>query len=191
MGGATAEQLAIDPHRSVMTVRVSKAGVFSALGHDHEIAAPISRGAVNPAAREVELHVNAAALIVRDPGVSGKDRSEIQATMLGPKVLDTQRYAEIAFRSTAVEAAGTGSWRVRGNLTLHGQTHPVAVEVREKGGHYTGISRFKQTEFGITPVKAGGGTIRVKDEVRIEFDIQLDHLQEKTSLEDHRHAAAQ
>ena len=93
--------------------------------------------------------------------------------MLGPEVLDAERHPEIAFRSTAAEPAGAGSWKVQGNLTLHGQTRTVVVEVREEGGHYVGTSRFKQTEFGIQPVKVAGGSIRVKDEIRIEFNIQL------------------
>ena len=78
-----------------------------------------------------------------------------------------------AFRSTGVESVDTTSWKVHGNLTLHGQTRVSTVEVRETGGHYRGSSRFKQTDFGIKPVKVAGGTIRVKDEIRIEFDIQL------------------
>ena len=45
--------------------------------------------------------------------------------------------------------------------------------MRETGGHYVGSARFKQTEFDIKPVKVARGSIRVKDEVRIEFDIQL------------------
>jgi hypothetical protein len=49
----------------------------------------------------------------------------------------------------------------------------VTVEVREVEGRYVGTCRFKQTDFGIKPVKVGGGTIRVKDEIRVEFDIQL------------------
>jgi len=170
---AMAQQRAIDTGKSVMVVRVYKAGVLSALGHDHEIAAPIARGAVNRAARQVELHTNASALQVRDPHVSDKDRTEIQTTMLGPDVLDVERYPEIAFQSTGVESVDTTSWKVHGNLTLHGQTRVLIVEVRETGGHYTGSSRFKQTDFGIKPVKVAGGTIRVKDEIRIEFDIQL------------------
>ena len=36
----------IDVQKSVMTVRVSKAGLFSALGHEHEISAPIQQGEV-------------------------------------------------------------------------------------------------------------------------------------------------
>jgi hypothetical protein len=49
----------------------------------------------------------------------------------------------------------------------------VIVEVRKKGEHYIGVAQFKQTDFGIKPVKVAGGAVRVKDQVRIEFDIQL------------------
>jgi polyisoprenoid-binding protein YceI len=172
----SAQQRTIDTAKSVMTVRVFKAGLFSALGHNHEISAPISSGTVNVNARQVELHAQTGALKVLDPGTSEKDRSEIQRTMLGADVLDAANHPEIVFRSTGAEAAGPGAWKVHGNLTLHGQTHTVDVEVRADGEHYVGTSRFRQTEFGIQPVKVAGGTIRVKDEVRIEFNIQLTNL---------------
>lgn len=168
-----AQQRAIDTEKSVMTVRVYKAGVFSALGHDHEISAPIARGMVDTTARSVELHINAGALKVQDRGLSEKDRAEIQSTMLGPEVLDAQGHPEIVFQSTRAETISEDSWRVVGDLTLRGQTQPVTVEVRKTGDHYVGSSRFKQTEFGITPVKVAGGAVKVKDEIRIEFDIQL------------------
>jgi hypothetical protein len=58
---AGAQQRAIDTENSVMTVRVYKAGVFSALGHDHEIAAPITSGTVDTTAHSVEIHVKAGA----------------------------------------------------------------------------------------------------------------------------------
>ena len=170
---ASAQQRAIDTERSVMTVRVSKAGVLSAFGHNHEIAAPIARGMVDVTAGRVELYTNASALQVRDPEASDKDRAQIQSTMLGAEVLNVASYPEIVFRSTSAQPMGSDSWRLSGNLTLHGQTRPVVVEVRQTGGHYIGTSRFKQTDFGMTPVKVAGGTIRVKDEVRIEFDIQV------------------
>src|SRR5437879_7031245 len=82
-----AQPRAIDPGKSVMTVRVYKAGLLSALGHNHEIAAPIAGGKVDATARQVELHTQARALQVRDPGVSEKDRTEIQSTLLGPEAL--------------------------------------------------------------------------------------------------------
>ncbi len=171
-GAANGQPRAIDTQRSTLTVRVDKAGFLSAFGHNHEITAPIARGSVDPAGRQVELSVKTGSLQVRDPEASEKDRAEIQKTMLGPEVLDAARYPEIIFRSTAVEAAGSASWNVEGTLELHGQRRPVTVEVRQANGHYIGTAHLKQTSFGITPVKVAGGTVRVKDEVRIEFDIQ-------------------
>jgi polyisoprenoid-binding protein YceI len=173
IGMASSAQRPIDAAHSIITIRVFKAGVFSALGHDHEIAAPVAGGFVDTAARSVEVRVHAPALRVHDAKVSDEDRTKIQTTMVGPEVLDAERYSEIVFRSKRAEAAGADSWTVHGDLTLHGQTHPVDVEVRETGGRYRGTARFRQTEFGIKPIKVAGGAVRVKDEIRVEFDIQL------------------
>ena len=170
---AFAQKRAIDTDKSTVTVRVYKAGVFSALGHNHEISAPVARGTTDNTAHQVELYVKTSALQVRDPGTSDKDRAEIQSTMLGPEVLDAAGQPEIAFRSINAEPAGAGAWKVNGNLTLRGQTHPVSVDVREEGGHFVGNASLKQTDFGIKPIKVAGGSIRVKDEVRIEFNIVL------------------
>ena len=173
VSAAFAQPRSIDTAKSTVTVRVYKSGVFSALGHNHEISAPIADGKVDIMARQVELRVDTRTLKVLDPGVSEKDRAETQKVMLGSEVLDAEARPSIVFRSTSAEAAGTGAWKLHGSLTLHGQTQTVDVDVREEGDHYVGTSRFKQTAFGIQPVKAAGGTIRVKDEIRIEFNIQL------------------
>lgn len=170
---ANSQPRAIDATNSVMTVHVYKAGLLSALGHDHQISAPIARGSVDAQKREVEVHANAGALRVQDAKVSDKDRAEIQSNMLGPEVLDAENFKEISFRSTGADAAGANAWKVTGELTLHGKTRPVSMEVRESDGHYAGTCRFKITDFAIKPVKAAGGTVRVKDEVQVEFDIRL------------------
>ena len=60
---------------------------------------------------------------------------------------------------------------MHGNLTFHGQTHPLKVDVEREQGRYRGSARLRQSEFGITPVKVAAGTIKVKDEVRVEFEI--------------------
>ena len=171
---AHGQQHAIATGKSEMTVRVYKTGVLSAFGHDHELSAPLTSGSVDASAHRVELHVDAAALRVRDPGASEKDRAEIQKTMLGPEVLDVERHHEIAFRSSTAEKGGEGVWRVSGTLTVHGQSRPVVVEVRERDGHYVGSARLKQSDFGIKPIKVAGGTVKVKDEIRVDFNIQLE-----------------
>jgi hypothetical protein len=40
-----------------------------------------------------------------------------------------------------------------------------------ENGHYRGSVPLKQTDFGITPVRIAGGAVKVKDEIKIEFDI--------------------
>lgn len=157
-----------------MTIHVYKTGLFSALGHNHEIGASIDSGKVQPSeSPSVELRVDARKLRVLDPDASDDTRAQVQKTMLGPDVLDSDRLPEIHFQSTAVEASGANHWTVRGNLDLHGQSHPVAVDVTLKDGIYRGSAAFKQTEFGIKPVSVAGGTVKIKDEVKIDFEISL------------------
>jgi polyisoprenoid-binding protein YceI len=92
--------------------------------------------------------------------------------MLGPTVLDTGQFAEIHFRSTAVERAGYGRWKVQGDLTLHGQTRPIdLLVVLGPSGRYQGSIELKQKDFGITPVAAGGGTVKVRNELGVEFEL--------------------
>jgi polyisoprenoid-binding protein YceI len=164
----------IDTAQSKLTVRVGKSGAFSGFGHAHVVSAAILRGEVatsNPLS--VQFVVNAREMKVIDPGESEKDRGEVQKVMLGPDVLDTSRYPEIKFVSEKVEVLGESRWRVTGNLTLHGQTKPVTLETTLEKGHYRGTATVLQTNFGITPIKVAGGSIKVKDEVQIEYDIVL------------------
>jgi polyisoprenoid-binding protein YceI len=91
--------------------------------------------------------------------------------MLGPEVLDSERFNDIVFKSMSAEAVGEGKWTLHGNLTLRGQTKPVIVQVTLKGDRYTGEAIVKQTDFGIKPPGMMG--VRAKDEVHIEFEVQL------------------
>jgi polyisoprenoid-binding protein YceI len=164
----------IDTQGSTLTVKVGKTGFFSAFGHTHEISAPMTEGLVDASEHpSVSIRVDPRNMRVLDADVSEMDRNEIQKTMLGPQVLDGDRYQEIVFRSTGVNSNGAGAWTVHGLLTLHGQSHPVDVAVTYSGGRYKGHAEVKQTQFGIQPVRAAGGAIKVLDEVTIEFNIRV------------------
>jgi hypothetical protein len=54
-----------------------------------------------------------------------------------------------------------------------GKTHVVTSMSRKRLAIFSGVTRLKQSDFGITPIQFAGGAIRVKDEIQIEFDIQL------------------
>jgi polyisoprenoid-binding protein YceI len=170
--GVSAQQRNIDTQKSRLTIHVGKSGVFSGLGHEHEVSAQIHSGTADTGSHPaVEIRVNARELRVIDKDASDKDRAEVQRTMLGPDVLDSEHQQEIVFKSTRSESTGQGQWTLRGDLTLRGQTRPVTAQVMLKDGHYTGATIIKLTDFGIKPPGVAG--VKAKDEVKIEFDVRL------------------
>jgi polyisoprenoid-binding protein YceI len=62
-------------------------------------------------------------------------------------------------------------YEVTGDLKLHGVTRPLTVTIVFAQGRYSSSVKLKQTDFGIEPVKIAGGTVRVKDEIELTFEI--------------------
>ncbi len=169
-----AQDRPIDTMRSGIMVRAFKSGLFSAFAHDHLVRAPIERGNVRFGQDQgVEFNIKSGQLVALDPTLPPDKRAEVQRRMTGPEVLDVERFPDIHFRSTQVQPLAENRWRVEGELTLHGQTQPVSLEVSGDGARYTGRTRIKQRDFGMEPVSIAGGTVKVKNELLIEFDIYL------------------
>ena len=175
--------LTIDSGESHVTILVGKAGMLSFAGHAHEVVAPAVRGRVTfdptdwPHA-SVSLEFDAAALRVTGKDEPASDVPAVEKTMLGAQVLDVGRFPTIAFRSRRVSvafgAAGVAALTIDGDMTLHGKTRPLTVRSSatvDASGHVTATGTFtlKQTDFDMVPVTAAGGTIRVKDELDIQF----------------------
>jgi hypothetical protein len=169
---AHAQRRPIDTAHSTLTVFVYKSGLFSAFADDHVIKAPVSRGwlADGPSAG-VEVSIHAADLNVMDPSLAADRRAEVQAKMLSADVLDVAKFPDITFTSNAVESAGADRWNVSGRLTLHGQSRDITFAVARAGNIYRGEARIKQRDFGIEPIRVAGGTVKVKDEVKVAFEI--------------------
>jgi hypothetical protein len=167
-----AQRRKIDTTQSKMTVYVYKSGLFSAFADDHIIQAPIAGGSLSeeqPMA--VNLVVQTADMKVLDPDLDASKRAEVQAGMVSEKVLDIARYPEITFTSTTVTPSGPNKWNVVGTLAIRGQTRSITEPVSRQNGSYRGSVEIKQRDFGIEPVSIAGGTVKVKNELKIEFDI--------------------
>lgn len=161
----------IDAEHSVITVRVFKSGLLSAFADNHEIRAPISSGSLDETGRRVELVIDSRKLVALDPGLSPEKRNEVQQRMLGPEVLDSDRFREIRFEASSVEQTSHDHFLVSGSLSLHGRTKPISLHIQRSNGRYHGDAVLKQGDFGISPISVAGGAVRVKDELKIEFDI--------------------
>jgi polyisoprenoid-binding protein YceI len=186
--GLTAETrttYAVDASKSKIEIHVAKDGFLKAFGHDHLVAATQFSGEVRlnagkMADSSVSFAADANSLRVIDPGESEKDRKDVQATMLGEEVLNVVRYARIEFSSTAVTVSssvnGKSELQVTGTLSLHGTQKPVTLPVHlqlASDGSLTCDTEVSllQSDFGITPYKAAGGAVKVKDKLKLTFHI--------------------
>lgn len=98
--------------------------------------------------------------------------------------LDAQQYPQMTFRSTSVQQQGENRYQVTGDLTMHGVTRPVTLDVetvppmkdpfglvRAGGVARTTLSR---KEFGLVWNQViETGSLLVGDEVKIELDVQV------------------
>jgi polyisoprenoid-binding protein YceI len=178
------QELTIDPSATSIAIHVGKAGVFAFAGHTHEVIAPAVQGRItldqsDPAASMVSIEFDAARLKVTGKGEPPEDVPEVQRVMLSERVLDVQRYPSIAFKSQRVvlvrQSGDRMELRLAGDLSLHGVSRPLNVPVTVVLGTdrltVKGTTTLRQTDFGIQPVSAGAGTVRVKDEVEVVFSI--------------------
>ncbi len=166
-----AESRSIDVERSSLTVFVYKSGLFSAFADNHTIRAPLSQGSISDEPPGIAIKIRTAAMRVLDPDMSADKRADVQMRMEGPEVLDVAKFPEITFESTAVEPAGNDRWTVTGHLTVKGRSKAITFPVALAAGVYRGEVTIKQRDFGIEPIKVAGGTVRVKDELKVRFEI--------------------
>lgn len=172
------------PSESSFWVFVSKSGFLSAFAHDHEIGVKRFNGrVVTPEAGagggSLELEIDAQSLVVLDKKPSEEDKKKIFDSMHN-EVLESAKHQKITFKSVSVSdlkqtGPDTYSFVVNGDLTLHGVTKriavPVAATITPQQIRATGKYTLKQTDYGIKPYSAAGGTIKVKNEVVVNFNI--------------------
>jgi len=176
-----ASRLCVDAARSRFAIHVGSAGLFGAFGHDHLIEARGIQGcgeidAAKAEQSSVDLTFTTRDILVIDPE-HPKDRPKVQQTM-ETEVLKIAEFPEIRFKSSRVTKK-PGGFVVDGTLTIRGRAQNVSIplsltEERSSGGFKAhGQYAFKQSLFGIQPISLMGGAVRVKDELKIEFDLTL------------------
>jgi polyisoprenoid-binding protein YceI len=172
----------LDPAQSRFTVRAFASGLLSGLGHSPTFAIRDFGGELcfatgAPAEAAIRIAVKADSLTVTDP-VNPKDREEIERRM-GEEVLETARYPEVVYRGAEIAADRIADdWyrlRIAGELSLHGvkKAHPVAAQLRLLGDEMrlSGQCTLALSAYRIRPVTALGGTIKLKDELKLDFDL--------------------
>jgi polyisoprenoid-binding protein YceI len=124
----------------------------------------------NLGASSVEVQIDASSVDTSEPKRDEHLRSA--------DFFDVEKYPHLTFKSTGVERNGDDRLRVAGDLTIHGVTRPVVLDV-ERGGSVRDPWGLERTGFTITT------TIDRKD-FGVTFNQALDHgglaLGEKVSI---------
>jgi len=99
-----------------------------------------------------------------------------------PDFFDAAKYPSITFKSTKVAKGGAGRLLVTGDLTLHGVTRPVTLDVTAsaevKGMYgetrrgYSATAKIDRKDYGLTWNKLVEAGPAVGDEVTLTLDLE-------------------
>lgn len=105
---------------------------------------------------------------------------------------DVENHPTWTFKSTAVEHAGGGGWKVSGDLTIRGTTRPVVLDTEFDGAHptpwgpnaiaFSASTEIDREDWGLTwnmALETGG--VMVGKKVRIELSVEAHARQEQSS----------
>jgi polyisoprenoid-binding protein YceI len=129
----------------------------------------------NLTASKIDVKIEASSIDTRDAQRDGHLRSA--------DFLDAEKYPTIEFRSTRIEEAGAKSYKVRGDLTIHGVKREVVLDTAfggqgkdPWGGQRIGFeatTKIDRKEFGLqwnTALEAGG--VLVGDTIDVALEIE-------------------
>lgn len=165
----------LGPEQAALRVRTARKGAAAKAGHDLLIEVTAWKATVEAGGQAsdttVSLTADARSLRVRE-GTGGMkaldddDRDSIQQT-IDDEVL---KGTAIQFASTAVRDA-PGGLEVDGELELFGRRSPVSFTLSVgDGGELGAATCLRQSEWGMKPYSALFGTLKVADELTVEFE---------------------
>ena len=179
---ATTGNFRLGPDAGRVVIKTGRAGLAAKAGHDltievtrwsAQVEVP-AEGDGGQSAATVSAELDLGSLEVRE-GTGGampltdRDRREIKKQIAG-----ILRGATASFASTRVIPSGA----IEGTVTLNGKTQPTRLQLTDSGsGRYRGSATLTQTGFGIKPYTGFFGALKLKDEVVVEFEVDLSKVE--------------
>src|SRR5690349_23864590 len=165
----------LGPDDGTLSVRTRRTGAAAMAGHNLLMHATSWEATIELGDHmAVELDVDGSSLRVREGSggmqeLQDEDKENIRQT-IDAEVLNRET---IKFRSGEVAPAGAGL-HVTGDLTLNGQTRPLAFELAlTADGRIEGTAVVKQSDWGMKPYTGLFGALKVVDEVEVGIDARL------------------
>jgi polyisoprenoid-binding protein YceI len=167
---------AIDPVHSSVEFAVRHLMITTVKGRFTDVQGTVVLDDANPADATAEITIAVASIDTREP--------QRDAHLRAADFFEADTYPTITFRSRSVRAVSSEGFKLVGDLTIHGVTREITLDVTAEGrskdpwgakrAGYSATTKIKRSDFGLTwnqLLEAGG--VAVSDDVKITLDIQL------------------
>jgi polyisoprenoid-binding protein YceI len=142
----------IDKQHTSLLFKVNHMGMSTFVGRFNSVDASLE---FNPT--HMENARLSAVITISSVDVNNRD---LEDTLRGSSWFDVDKYPQALFKTTSVELVSESRAKFSGNLTLHGVTAPVVLDVAFNGGGenmltsrytlgFTAVTSFKRSQFGM------------------------------------------
>ena len=170
-------QWIIDASHSAAHFSVKHMMITNVRGEFQKLGGVVTFDPANPEAAQIEASIDVASINTRDEKRDGHLKSG--------DFLDAEKFPKLTFKSKSVKAKGKEHLTVTGDLTIHGVTKEVVLDVEgpsapssDPFGNVrvgaTATTKIKRDEFGIVwnaALEAGG--VLVGNDVNVTIDLSL------------------
>ena len=160
----------IDPNHTASQFSVRHLGISTVRGQFMKTTGTVVYDPADPSKTQVDVTIDTASV---DTRVEFRDKD-----VRSPRFLDVEKYPTMTFKSKKTESTGSGKLKITGDLTLHGVTKEVVLDVdgpsapvSAMGGMRMGASattKIDRNDFGITSMSG-----MVGDEIQITLDVEV------------------
>jgi polyisoprenoid-binding protein YceI len=168
---AQAETWQIDPAHSAVQFSVRHMGISTVRGQFQKVTGTVHYDAKDVSKTSLEATIDANSI---DTRVDMRDKD-----LRGANFFDVEKYPTLTFKSKKAESAGEGKLKITGDLTIHGVTKEVVLDVEgpsapikdPRGNLHVGASattKVNRNDFGVS-----GASTMVGDDVTITLDVEL------------------
>jgi polyisoprenoid-binding protein YceI len=175
----------MDKAHTSVTFRVSHLGFSHYTASFRTVDGRLTFDPARPAAMKVEAAIAVPSLQLNAPPAGFHDQ------LMSKAWFDAAQFPTMTFRSTKVEPTGPHAAKVTGELTLHGVTKPVVLEVTYNGGYppmqfdpggarigFSAHGVLKRSAFGISSgIPAPGSNMGVSDDVDVAIETEFSSKQ--------------
>ena len=172
---AQAADFKIDPDHSTVGFRIKHLAISTVPGRFTGFGGSFSFDPSNVEASKAEVKIGVKSI--------NTEQAKRDNHLRSPDFFDIEKYPEMNFKTTKIEADSKDTFTAVGDLTIHGVTKPVSLAVKFGGsakdpmGHdrvaFSATTRINRKDFGLTWNRAlETGGLLVGEDVDIAIEIE-------------------